>query len=79
MARTAESESLRAEDMDIVGNLFGIRFMPGFIARPAYIELYIEDDERFYLTAEFAESWLSDLQSIINQAVLRAGTLPRVI
>lgn len=51
---------LKLEDMKIVGGLFALRFVPD----SDMVELYLEDDENFFLKASFNKSWLNDLRIV---------------
>ena len=56
---------LKAEDLDVVGRLFGLRFAPGCSNR--CVELYIEDDENWFYKCTFDSSWLIDLANVATR------------
>lgn len=58
-------EALRHEDMDVTGNLFGIRFTEG---EHKQAELYIEDDGWYHFKASFSVLWLPDLHKVAASA-----------
>ncbi len=58
--------SLPAEELHIIGIMFGIRLGSGYSA--GIIELFIEDDDIFYLQSAFSKEWLDDLASVISSA-----------
>lgn len=60
-----DHEVLRKDDMDIVGELFGIRFIK-HLDDISLIELYIEDDENYFLKCKFHPFWLKDLLTMLN-------------
>lgn len=60
-------EPLKESDMDVVGNLFGMRFIKRDGLRDL-VELYIEDDENYHLKASFDRTWLNDLQYVTEKA-----------
>jgi hypothetical protein len=60
-------EIKRAADMDIIGQLFGVRFVHRDGLRDL-VELYIEDDEAYHLKASFDALWLNDLRHISTDA-----------
>jgi len=53
---------LKASDLDIVGKLFGLRFVDG--CSNGCVELYIEDDENWHYKMRFDRSWLADLAKL---------------
>jgi hypothetical protein len=59
---------MRKEDLDIVGKLFGIRFIPGGSPEGCF-ELYVEDDERYYHKLTVNNFWLKDLQAVVKEAL----------
>ena len=66
---------LRSEDLDVVGDLFGIRFIGP--KGNETVELYIEDDESYYLRTKFNVLWLPDLESVVSRARLRSRGNPK--
>jgi len=68
-----EREVLKADELDIVSHLFGIRI----IKRPPHqddvIELYVEDDESYHYKMSFSAYWLSDLIKCAELAEQRAS------
>lgn len=61
-------EPLRAEDLDIVGVQFGIRIIKREKGQSDRIELYLEDDQNYFLKQTFAAFWLDDLIKVAQQA-----------
>lgn len=59
MSLDERRKPLRHEDMDVVGNLFGLRFAASDI-----VELYIEDDEWYHYQTCFHKHWLLDLINV---------------
>lgn len=57
-------EAKRATDMDVIGGLFALRFVPD----SEMVELYIEDDEWFHFKAQFNKSWLPDLGYVVAES-----------
>ncbi len=57
---------LRAEDMDVRRKLFGMRLVDGG-SPDGIVELYIEDDENFFLKASFNYLWLDDLIDVATE------------
>ncbi len=51
---------LKEHDMDVIRNLFGIRFVPGGAPEGCF-ELYIEDDENYHYKLTANNVWLDDL------------------
>lgn len=47
---------LRESEMSVIGQLFAIRFVA-----ENQVELYVEDDEFYFLKARFSRDWLEDL------------------
>lgn len=45
------------EEMDVVGDAFGFRF----IRNSKYVELYMEDGGTYHFKAKFDREWLTDL------------------
>jgi hypothetical protein len=66
MSEYDRPEPLRRGDLDAVGSLFGIRFTDG--GSWGIAELYIEDDESYFLKATFDRSWLNDLIHVATTA-----------
>lgn len=65
-ARMKEAEGgvpLRFLDMDICGDLFGLKLLDDCV------QLFIEDDELWYLTATFDRAWLPDLKAVIDRSL----------
>lgn len=60
-------EALRADELDVVGSLFGVRHIPGGLPQ-GLVELYIEDDENYHHKMTFNRTWLSDLISVAKEA-----------
>lgn len=63
-------EPLKAGDMDIVGNLFGIMFEDE--PHGLQVILYIEDDGNFFPQSKFSAKWLPDLGAVVVAAMNRA-------
>ena len=63
-----DEEVLFEEDMDIVGKLFGIRFVDGGLPN-GLIEVYIEDDENYFYKHRFNAFWLPDLLEVIQKTI----------
>lgn len=61
-----DDEPMRAGDMDIIGQLFGIRFRDG--GSTGLVELYVENDEFYHLKCTFDRLWLNDLRHISAEA-----------
>lgn len=61
-----QQKPLRAEDMTMTGNLFGIRLVPG--GSTGLVELYVEDDGWFHFKASFDRLWLPDLRAVVDRA-----------
>jgi hypothetical protein len=59
---TDYAEPLRAGDMDVRGGLFALRFTEG--CSNGCVELYMEDDGWYHLTATFDRVWLPDLAKV---------------
>lgn len=55
-----EKVPLRAADMDVVGAIFGIRFLMGDL-----FELYIEDDGLYHHKLTANNYWLLDLANVV--------------
>jgi hypothetical protein len=70
--------ALKAEDMDITGNLFGLRIRDredkGHYQEKAIVELYIEDDTNDHFKTCFHVFWLNDLENVVKQAIDQWGT-----
>lgn len=60
-------EPLRADDMDVVGSLFGLRFVEGGLPN-GLVELYVEDDEYYHYKTQFNHFWLNDLAMVVEIA-----------
>lgn len=58
-----ERTPVRASELDIVGSLFGIKFLDDNL-----VALYIEDDEWYHLKAKFSKDWLLDLGATASRA-----------
>ncbi len=69
-----EHQVMKAQDMDVLGNLFGLRYVSGG-GPPGIIELYIEDDENFHFKCSFNHVWLADLAACV--ALMQAGLLSK--
>lgn len=67
-----ERPILTAEDLDVVGSLFGLRFVPGGDPN-GLVELYVEDDENWFYKTTFNHFWLNDLQLVISEAKTHYG------
>lgn len=59
-------EPIRSDELDIVGEVFGIRFTEG--CSNGCIELYGEDDGFWHLITNFDRGWLDDLTHCIDSA-----------
>lgn len=59
-------EVLTADDMNVVGECFGLRFVTGG-APEGIVELYIEDDENFFLKTSFNHFWFDDLLQVVQK------------
>lgn len=57
---------LKKSDMHITGVLFGMRFVPG--GSNGLVELYVEDDENYFLKVVFDRFWLGDLINVSANA-----------
>ncbi len=72
----AERTPLKAHDLDIIGECFGIVIDPPLknpewakLPNPyRHIKLYIEDDENWHYKTSFSEFWLKDLQRVCKKA-----------
>lgn len=58
-------EPLRADELDVVGSLFGVRHVPG---TQGLVEIYIENYENYHHKMTFNRTWLSDLISVAKEA-----------
>lgn len=50
---------MQRKDMDVVRDLFALRFVPG--GSNGLVELYVEDDGLYHFKQSFDQSWLPDL------------------
>lgn len=57
---------LREGNMSVIGQLFAIRFVA-----ENQVELYIEDDEFYFMKARFSRDWLDDLADVADIASRR--------
>lgn len=62
IAELDERPALRDDDMDICGDLFGIRFVGD------QVELYVEDDGWWHFKENFHSIWLRDLEQVAKVA-----------
>lgn len=58
---------MKAGDMDFVGGLFAIRFVDG-CGPEKCAEIYVEDDENYFLKARVSALWLADLEATARRA-----------
>lgn len=56
----------RADDLNIHGELWGLRFTEG--CSNGCAELYVEDDDFWHLKATFDRIWLADLLKVLESA-----------
>ena len=71
-----ERTPLKAQDLDIIGECFGIVIDPPLknpdwakLPNPyRHIKLYIEDDENWHYKTSFSEYWLKDLEEVCRHA-----------
>jgi hypothetical protein len=67
-------EPLRAEELDVRGEIFGIKFttysVPPGIAHTG-IELYIEDDGYWHYITTTSSHWLTDLVNVSTEALAK--------
>ena len=61
---------LSKEDMDIVGGLFGIRFVSGGSPEGCF-ELFIEDDGHYHRHLTANNFWLEDLITVAQNALVK--------
>ncbi len=59
----------RAADLDVIGNIFGMKFHPG--GSKGLVSLFIEDDGLWHLRATFDVSFLNDLHRVAKEAKRR--------
>lgn len=59
-------EPIRADELDIIGEIFGIRFTDG--CSTGCVELYGEDDGFWHLQMTFDRLWLADLGRVVSLA-----------
>lgn len=62
---------LREDQLDIIGQLFGFRFVEG--CSNGCVELYIEDDGYWHKQVTFDQSWLKDLHWASGRAMQKAN------
>lgn len=80
-----EREVLKAEDLDMTGNLFGFRFVPrdeidihGTSRKTnPLVEMYVEDDENWHYVTSFDSAWLPDMRNLSGRAILELVDNPR--
>jgi hypothetical protein len=72
---TYEYAIMKAEDMDIRGALFGFRFVSGGSPN-GIVELYIEDDENYFLKATFNMLWVKELATLSKE--LHSALAPHI-
>lgn len=60
-------EPIRRDELDIAGEVFGIRFTKG--CSTGCVELYGEDDGFWHLQMTFDRLWLDDLQGVASDAL----------
>lgn len=65
---------LQREDMDVVGDLFGMVIIKREKGQSDIIDLYIEDDETYFYKQTFAAFWLDDLIAVATKAKEKADT-----
>jgi hypothetical protein len=59
-------EVLSADDMNVIGDLFALRFVTG--CSNGCVELYVEDDDNYFHKATFDRAWLKDLADVAKEA-----------
>ena len=67
MSHWDDQPVLSASDMDVIGSLFALRFVPG--GSTGLVELYVEDDESYHFKTKFDRLWLADLKNVTDKAL----------
>lgn len=62
--------SLKAQDLDYMGAMFGMRFLDDIGAPKGCIALYLEDDESWHYVCTFNHFWVNDLVQNMVEARL---------
>jgi hypothetical protein len=73
MKSSEDRRMIRRENLDVVGELFGLTFEDD-----EQVTLWVEDDEIWFSEITFSQEWLSDLQSTAWEG-LRAWARRKVV
>ncbi len=63
--RCPNGEALKADDMTVLGQLFGTRITPREGMSPL-VTLYVEDDELWHVMGSFDQLWIPDLLRVVH-------------